>query len=129
MRDNAIDVESSWKLIHEFNRQTFDRIPNFKPVFIGNEKECGEIQAYDNQFDKSNSKKPMSISPFNGSTFETSLFDDPIMVKLIEQNKADIFTTDVIAAAIMCGTKSNYSYDIEIQRFENKIFIDKRQNP
>lgn len=27
----------------------------------------------------------------------------------------------------MCSTKSNYSWDIEIKKYENKIFIDKRQ--
>ena len=49
------------------------------------------------------------------------------MVELIEQDKADIFTTDVIIAALMCCTKSNYSWDIEIKKFQNKLFIDKRQ--
>jgi len=28
----------------------------------------------------------------------------------------------------MCSTKSNYSWDIEIKKYENKIFIDKRQD-
>lgn len=48
------------------------------------------------------------------------------MVDLIEQNKADIFTTDVIAAALMASNKSNYSFDVEIKKFGDKIFIDKR---
>lgn len=44
----------------------------------------------------------------------------------MEENKADIFTTDVIAAALMASTKSNYSFDVEIKKFRDKIFIDKR---
>ena len=48
--------------------------------------------------------------------------------ELIEKNVADIFTTDVIAAVLMCSTKSNYSWDVEIKKYENKIFIDKRQD-
>ena len=50
------------------------------------------------------------------------------MVELIEADVADIFTTDVIAATLMCATKSNYSWDVEIKKYENKIFIDKRQD-
>lgn len=49
-----------------------------------------------------------------------------MMVELIEEDKADIFTTDVILAALMSSTRSNYSWDIEIKKFGNKIFIDKR---
>lgn len=50
------------------------------------------------------------------------------MVELIESDAADIFTTDVVAAALMCATKSNYSWDVEIKKYGNKIFIDKRQD-
>jgi len=50
------------------------------------------------------------------------------MVELMENNVADIFTTDVIAAALMCATKSNYSWDIEIKKYGDKIFMDKRQD-
>jgi translation initiation factor 3 subunit D len=50
------------------------------------------------------------------------------MVELIENDVADIFTTDVIASTLMCATKSNYSWDVEIKKYENKIFIDKRQD-
>jgi len=92
-------------------------LPVLTPVFIGTVRECGDIMAYDNEWDKCSSKKPKTLKNFEGKTFEESLFDDPVMVELIEQDKADIFTTDVIAAALMCATKSNYSWDIEIKKF------------
>jgi len=101
-------------------------VPALKPVFLGTEKECGEIMQYDTTWDKTSARKPKTIKNFEGKTFEEGLFDDPVMVELIEQNKADIFTTDVIASALMCATKSNYSWDIEIKKFGDKIFIDKR---
>jgi len=68
------------------------------------------------------------LKKFNGKTFEESLFDDEVMVELIENDVADIFTTDVIASSLMCATKSNYSWDIEIKKYGNKIFIGKRQD-
>lgn len=39
------------------------------------------------------------------------------MIELMQEGVADIYTTDVIVAAIMCAGKSNYSWDIEIKKF------------
>jgi len=81
---------------------------------------------YDVSWDSSSPKKPKTLENYEGVTFEESLFDDPKMVELIENNAADIFTTDVVAAALMVITKSNYSFDLEIKKFNGKLFIDKR---
>lgn len=128
LRDNSVDVKPEWVLIKELTKQTFDRLPMLRPVFMQNIKECGEISCYNHTWDKSTGKKPKPLKNFEGHTFEESLFDDPVMVELIEQNVADIYTTDVVAAVLMCATKSNYSWDVEIKKFDDKIFIDKRQD-
>jgi len=126
LRENAVDVKPDWELIHEFNKQIFDRIPHITPVFMGNAKECGDIFEYDVSWDRVTCRKPKLLETYSGQTFEESLFDDPVMIELIEENKADIFTTDVIAAVLMCNPKSNYSFDVEIKKYQDKIFIDKR---
>lgn len=128
LRDNSIDVKPEWELVGEFTKQSFDRLPTLKPVSLPNVKECGEISAYDIAWDRASAKKPKAFKQFNGKSFEESLFDDEVMVELMENNVADIFTTDVIAAALMCATKSNYSWDIEIKKYGDKIFMDKRQD-
>ena len=127
LRDNSIDVKPEWELVQEFTKQTLDRVPAVTPVFMGTKKECGDINLFDRAWDRASAKKPKALKVFEGKTFEESLFDDPIMVDLIEKEVADIYTTDVIAAAIMCSTKSNYSWDIEVKKFGSQIFIDKRQ--
>lgn len=126
MRDFAIDVKAEWEEITEFSKQTFDRVPKVQPVFLKNAMECGEVYQYDYKWDKSSAVKPKPLKRFNGSTFEESVYDDPIMIKLIEEEAADIFTTDVVAAVLMCSTKSNYSWDIEIKKADGIIIIDKR---
>ena len=88
--------------------------------------ECGEVYQYDYKWDKASAVKPKTLKRFNGSTFEESVYDDPVMIKLIEEEAADIFTTDVVAAVLMCSTKSNYSWDIEIKKADGIIIIDKR---
>jgi translation initiation factor 3 subunit D len=128
LKDNSLDVQPKWELISEITKQTFDRVPNLRPVALPNLKECGEISAFDGNWDRVSAKKPKALKPFNGKNFEESLFEDDVMVELIENDAADVFTTDVIAAALMCASKSNYSWDIEIKKYGNKIFIDKRQD-
>lgn len=54
------------------------------------------------------------------------MLEDPIIEKLIEDEEADIFTTDEVAAVLMTSTKSNYSWDVEIKKADGFIFIDKR---
>jgi translation initiation factor 3 subunit D len=78
---------------------------------------CGELSAYDEAGDRVSAKRPKQLKPFNGVTFEEAIWDDSTMVELMQENTADIYTTDVIVAALMCAGKSNYSWDIEIKRF------------
>lgn len=91
-------------------------------------RECGEVASYDAAWDRATGKKPKPVKHFEGHTFEESIFDDSVMMELMEENVADIYTTDVVAAVLMCSTKSNYSWDIEIKKFDGNIFIDKRQD-
>ena len=76
LRDNSIDVKPEWELIQEFTKQTFERVAPVVPTFLGTEKECGDILAYDNSWDKASARKPKALNHFEGKTFEESLFDD-----------------------------------------------------
>jgi len=128
LRDNSIDVKPEWALLEEITKQTIDRLPLLRPVFLRNAAVCGELSAYDESWDRVSAKKPKLIKPFNGVTFEESIWDDSTMIDLMKDGVADINTTDVVVAAIMCAVKSNYSWDIEIKKFGDSIFIDKRQD-
>ena len=128
LKTNSVDVKPEWDLITEFNKQSLDRLPPQKPEFQKNVKECGDVLAYETSWDKASTKKPKALKHVDVTTFEVPLFDDEVMVELIEEDVADIFTTDVVAATLMCATKSNYSWDLEIKKYEDKIFIDKRND-
>lgn len=121
-----MDVKQEWEEIVEFTKQTFDRLPKLQPVFERNARECGEVFSYDPKWDRAKQNKSIPLKQFKGSTFEESVYDDPIMVELMEKEEAEIFTTDVVAAVLMCSTKSNYSWDIEIKKVDGIIIIDKR---
>lgn len=65
---------------------------------------------------------------FKGQTFNETIFDDQIMIELIENGAADIYTTEAVASVVMCATKSNYSWDLEVKVLNGMIFIDKRND-
>lgn len=68
----------------------------------------------------------MPLRPFSGSVFNIQTFDDPIIKRLAQENKADIFATETAVSAIMTATKSVYSWDVIIKKYQDKVFIDKR---
>lgn len=39
-----------------------------------------------------------------------------------------MYATDAILATLMCSTRSNYSWDIVIEKIGDKLFFDKRDN-
>jgi len=121
-----VDVKQEWEEITEFNKQTIDRLPKLQPVFEKNIRECGEVFPYDYKWDRVTQNKPGNLKNFNGNTFEESVYDDPIMVELMEAGEAEIFTTDVVASVLMSSSKSNYSWDVEIKKVDGIIIIDKR---
>jgi len=51
------------------------------------------------------------------------------MKRLAQENKADIFASEVAVAVIMTAPKSLYSWDVVIKKYQDKIFIDKRDDP
>ena len=83
---------------------------------------------YNRNLDKAKSTQPLVLQKFDGEHYNVETFEDPIMRRLATEDKADIFATDVAIAAIMTANKSVFSWDVLIKRFQNKIFIDKRDD-
>ena len=52
---------------------------------------------------------------------------DPIIQRLAQEGKANIFATDIAAAALMTSSKAHYSWDLIVKKFGSMIFIDKRE--
>ncbi|KAK9277667.1 hypothetical protein L1049_007214 [Liquidambar formosana] len=46
--------------------------------------------------------------------------------QLANEDKATVFATYSILSTVMCAPTSVYSWDIEIQQVENKLFFNKR---
>ena len=77
-------------------------------------------------FEKVRVARARKITPHGGSWTETPIIEDEIIQEIARDQKANVFITDEAAAAIMCSTKAVYSWDVCIKKFQNMLFIDKR---
>ena len=78
------------------------------------------------QFERVRVNKPRKIPAHEGTWTETSIIADDIIQEIAREGKANVFISDEAAAAIMCSTKTVYSWDVCIKKFMGMIFIDKR---
>lgn len=72
-----------------------------------------------------NVKKPERLERIDRIHHKVTTTDDPIIRKLAKSG-GNVFATDEILATLMCCTRSNYSWDIVVQKIGNLIFFDKR---
>lgn len=89
---------------------------------------AGEIFTYDDEWEKCRVSKVRKLPAFNPQVSINHILtvQDPIIQKLAQEDKADIFTTDVALAALMCAPKAQFAWDVIIKKFAGLLFIDKR---
>jgi len=127
IRDPAYEIEPRWTVCEEFSKQRFDKLANIVPVDNGIERSAGQLFAFNHSWERASFQKPLRLPIFNGQVFNEPIVTDPIIQELAQQKKANIFATDVAAAAMMCSTKATWSWDLVIKKFMNILFIDKRE--
>lgn len=94
------------------------------------------MEDYNLKYDRCTTKNtiPLIIDysiPF--SEIENKTTSDDIVIRELAQNEQDknathVYATKQILSVIMTATKSVYSWDIIIQKIDNLIFLDKREN-
>lgn len=70
--------------------------------------------------------KAKKLPQFKGLVPSEITTRDPIIQRLAQEEKAQIFATDLAAAALMTSSKAGYSWDLIIKKWGDIIFIDKR---
>jgi translation initiation factor 3 subunit D len=113
--------------VHDFSKQRFDKLPNLIPGNGGTETTAGKLPAYDVAWEKVRISKPKKLAPFKGFMPQERTVDDPIMQRLAMEEKAQIFATDVAAAALMTASKAMYPWDLVVSKLGNLFFVDKRE--
>ncbi|XP_010434247.1 PREDICTED: eukaryotic translation initiation factor 3 subunit D-like [Camelina sativa] len=123
---SSVDIQPEWNMLDQIPFSTFSKLS-----FTVQEPEdlllCGGLEYYNRVNDRITPKNERRLERFkNRNFFKVTTSDDPVIRRLAKEDKATVFATDAILAALMCAPRSVYSWDIVIQRVGNKLFFDKR---
>ncbi|XP_056641454.1 eukaryotic translation initiation factor 3 subunit D [Diorhabda carinulata] len=127
IRDASVTVKPDWSTIEEMD---FPRLGKLSLPGIKDGEDilcCGELEYYDKSYDRVNVKNEKPLQSVNRIFHTVTTTDDPIIRKL-SKTEGNVYATDAILATIMCCTRSNYSWDIVIEKIGDKLFFDKRDN-
>jgi translation initiation factor 3 subunit D len=88
---------------------------------------CGSMEYYDKSYDRVNVKNERPLQPVDRIFHTVTTSDDPV-IRRLSKTVGNVYATDSILATLMCATRSNYSWDIVVQKVGEKLFFDKRDN-
>lgn len=121
IRDASVTVRPDWVIIEEmdFPRLTKLSLPNVKD---GEDvTTCGTLEYYDKMYDRVNVKNERPLQRVDRIFHTVTTTDDPI-IRVLSKSVGNVYATDAILATLMCCTRSNYSWDIVIEKI-GKIII------
>ncbi|XP_026468777.1 eukaryotic translation initiation factor 3 subunit D [Ctenocephalides felis] len=127
IRDASVTVRPDWITIEEMD---FPRLAKLSLPNVGEGEDiicCGTLEYYDKSYDRVNVKNEKPLQRVDRIFHTVTTIDDPVIRKL-SKTVGTVYATDAILAAIMCCTRSNYSWDIVIEKIGDKLFMDKRDN-
>ncbi|XP_037725906.1 eukaryotic translation initiation factor 3 subunit D-2 [Drosophila subpulchrella] len=127
LRESSVMVRSNWVSIEEID------FPRLLKLALPNIKEgqdivtCGSLDYYDKLYDRVNLRNEKPLLKMDRVVHTATTTDDPV-IRRLSKTMGNIFATDEILATIMCCTRSNYSWDVVIEKLGTKVFLDKRDN-
>lgn len=127
IREHSYEIKPEWPTLVEFSKQRQDKLLNLTPGLLGEFTDAGQIHQFNMSFEKARVQRSIKIPKHQGSWEENSIIDDEIIQEIAGSGRAHVFITDEAAAAIMCSTRAVYSWDVQIKKFQNMLFIDKRE--
>ncbi|XP_049853013.1 eukaryotic translation initiation factor 3 subunit D-like [Schistocerca gregaria] len=126
-RDASVTVRPDWITIEEMD---FPRLAKLSLPSVKDGEDiicCGSLEYYDKAYDRVNVKNEKPLQRIDRIAHTVTTTDDPIIRKL-SKTVGNVYATDAILATIMCCTRSNYSWDIVIEKIGDKLFFDRRDN-
>eukprot|EP00730_Choanoeca_flexa_P001326 TRINITY_DN10585_c0_g2_i2.p1 TRINITY_DN10585_c0_g2~~TRINITY_DN10585_c0_g2_i2.p1 ORF type:complete len:552 (+),score=112.48 TRINITY_DN10585_c0_g2_i2:30-1658(+) len=127
----SIDVKPSWELLEdiEFSKLAKLTMPVSEPVDY---KKVGFVRFVDRATQDRigpKSEVPLHKNWDNQWTpFSVTASDDPILRRMDDAGKAQVFATDDVLATLMCASRSFYSWDVLVTKQDGKLWFDKRDD-
>jgi translation initiation factor 3 subunit D len=123
----SVAIKSSWRVIEEMD---FLRLSKLSLPNVGDGKDvkkCGSLEYYDKQYDRVTCRNEKRLQRMNRVSYTVTTTDDPI-IRQLSKTMGQVYATDAIISTLMCATRSVSSWDIVVQRVDNKLFFDKRED-
>jgi len=120
IRESSVAVRADWTSIEEMD------FPRLMKLSLPNIKEgqdivtCGTLEFYDKNYDRINLKTEKPLQKIDRIVHTVTTTDDPV-IRRLSKTVGNVFATDAILATIMCSTRSNYSWDIVIEKFGKEM--------
>lgn len=127
MRDASVAVRNDWSIVEEMD---FPRLAKLSMPNVAEPSDimcCGTLEYYDKAYDRINVKNEKVLQGVDRIFHTVTTTDDPI-IRSLTKKEGNVYATDTILATLMCCTRSNYSWDIVVQKIGDKLFMDKRDN-
>lgn len=122
----SVHVQSSWSLVDQFEHQQLTKLQANIPA-TDDLKWCGELLEYDTAFDRVTSRSNMRVRRYDDRDFYyVTTTDDPVIEELATKGEANVFATDAILAHLMASPRAVFPWDLVVQRVNNMVFFDKR---
>lgn len=118
LRETSYEIKSEWQNVADFNKQRQDKLPSLTPGVLGVETEAGRIHDVDTSWLKVKFSQSKKLPNLNQPIPDISIINDDYIQEIAQSGKAQVFISDVAAAAIMCSQKANYSWDVKITKFQ-----------
>eukprot|EP00958_Prasinococcus_capsulatus_P004332 scaffold401_cov399-Prasinococcus_capsulatus_cf.AAC.16 len=125
----SVEIRPEWTVLEQIDLPALTKLNFTLKEEPENLYECGALCQYDKTLDRATPRIEKPLRRFaSRSFFKVTTSEDPIIQKLAEEDKAQVFATDSILSTLMCVTRSAYPWDIVIQRVGNKLYFDKRND-
>ncbi|KND04006.1 uncharacterized protein SPPG_01454 [Spizellomyces punctatus DAOM BR117] len=127
IRDASVQVGPEWKVIEELD------FPRMNKLYYEVEEPedlsgHGVFNYYDKTFDRINTKQEKPLQQIDRNFLNVTASDDPVLVSHAKRASegVTVYSTDNVLATLMCATRAVYSWDIIVNKQDNKLFFDKR---
>merc|ERR1719414_2284092 len=121
-RESSVTVKSDWVVIEEMEKTQLAKLSLPTVADPTDLYTCGSMEHYEKAYDRINVKNERPLKRIDRVFHTVTTTDDPIIRKLARTDAdANVFATDSILATLMCCTRSQYSWDIVVQKIGGKI--------
>ena len=127
LRDASVRVGSDWLQLELFDLSQLGKL-QVTPSKAEDLRWFGTLEAYDEDFDRCNAKKPTRLRNFpNKAGRSVGARDDPVFQELAAEEAGNVFATESVLGHLMASGRSIYPWDIVIHYVGGAIFLDARK--